>query len=392
MRAVFLVAVIAFAPAVASAQEPCTGDAQRVVDAIYRQVLERPADGQAANLVTQLSNGQATVREAVRSIAKSPEHRQRFLAGSTNARAEAVTYIYRHVLGREPDPNGLNTYVQRLSNGDPNPIIDSLINSPEYQQNYGNDTVPGARLRYCRGAAPSSAANSATGNRFAGLDRNGNGTIERQEWNGNRGSFDVQDWNGDGVLSGEEVRPGARRAARAAEEAFNPAEPATWTELAFRRFDRNRDNRLTSTEWFHDATYFRRADRNRDGALVLSEFTTTAATASTEDRGDRILSLDVNRNNRVERNEWRGTVDAFEWLDENNDNVLSRAELGGEDGTTDRVDAFASLDANRNGTLSIQEWRWSRRSFNRSDGNADGVISRQEFEAGGGAPTVASDR
>ena len=102
MRAVFVLlsAAIAFVPAVASAQEPCTGDAQRVVDAVYRQVLERPADAQAANLVTQLSNGQTTVREVVRSIAKSPEHRQRFLSGNKLARRPSRISIVMCLAGK----------------------------------------------------------------------------------------------------------------------------------------------------------------------------------------------------------------------------------------------------------------------------------------------------
>lgn len=47
--------------------------------------------------------------------------------------------------------------------------------------------------------------------RFRGLDRNHDGRITRDEWRGNDVSFRVHDWNGDGVLSGEEVRPGAHR-------------------------------------------------------------------------------------------------------------------------------------------------------------------------------------
>jgi hypothetical protein len=47
--------------------------------------------------------------------------------------------------------------------------------------------------------------------RFFGLDRNHDGRITRAEWRGNDVSFRVHDWNGDGVLSGAEVRPGAKR-------------------------------------------------------------------------------------------------------------------------------------------------------------------------------------
>jgi len=47
--------------------------------------------------------------------------------------------------------------------------------------------------------------------RFQGMDRNNDGRITRTEWNGSDQSFKVHDWNGDGVLSGDEVHPGARR-------------------------------------------------------------------------------------------------------------------------------------------------------------------------------------
>jgi hypothetical protein len=47
--------------------------------------------------------------------------------------------------------------------------------------------------------------------RFKGIDTNGDGVITRQEWRGNSRSFANHDWNGDGVLSGDEVRPGATR-------------------------------------------------------------------------------------------------------------------------------------------------------------------------------------
>src|ERR671914_2665692 len=46
--------------------------------------------------------------------------------------------------------------------------------------------------------------------RFEGMDTNRDGVIQRSEWRGNDRAFMNQDWNGDGELSGDEVRPGAR--------------------------------------------------------------------------------------------------------------------------------------------------------------------------------------
>jgi Ca2+-binding EF-hand superfamily protein len=324
MRAALLTTVLTVAPALAWAQQPCTSNADSTVDAIYRQILERPAGGEGNARAEQLRNGQTSVREIVRDIARSPEHTQRFLPA--NDRGQAVTNLYRHLLGRDPDPAGLNSHVEgRVALV---ALVDTFINSPEYQQKYGDNGVPGTTVRYCRDAAGFGSNDSRA--RLRNMDRNGNNAIERNEWQGNPGGFDNLDWNRDGVLSGDELQPGARgRGRRAVEREFDPAAPETWTDATFRELDRNRDNRITSSEWFHSADYFRRADRNRDGALSADEFT------------------------------------------------------GGASGNS--LD-FASLDANRSGTITPNEWRWTTRSFERYDTDNDGLLTRREFADGGGAP------
>jgi hypothetical protein len=45
-------------------------------------------------------------------------------------------------------------------------------------------------------------------------------------------------------------------------------------------------------------------------------------------RVQRFNSMDVNSNGRIELREWNGTAAAFDRLDVNNDNILSRAEMG----------------------------------------------------------------
>lgn len=278
MRAVILSAVLVLVPILASAQQPCTSDADSTVDAIYRRVLERPVGGEGNERAAQIRNGQTTVRELVREIAKSPEHRERFLStDGPNGRVNAVSNLYRHLLGRAPDQAGLNSHVQALARNEINTVIDTMINSPEYQQQFGDDRVPGETVRYCRGGSGSAAINDER-DRFRNMDRNGNGVIERGEWNANRGAFEQYDWNNDGILSGDELRRGARRPARAAE----------------------------------------RDDRNASDS------------------------------------------------------------------------SFTSLDINRSGTITPDEWKWTVRSFNRYDTDGDNLLTRREFEAGGGAP--AADR
>jgi len=368
-------------PALAQAQT-CTSDAREVVAAVYRQVLERSPNGtEATSWVSRLTGGQATVRELVQEIASSGEHKQRFLAnGSDAGRRQAVATLYRHLLGREADAGGLESNLQ-LARRDMDEAISSFISSPEYQQKFGEQVVPGQGVRYC-GVQYNSGGNNSWF-RFRSMDRNNNGVIERNEWNGSNQSFDVHDWNRDGVLSNSEVRMGAQRWPND-EGDFDPNGPASWTPGAFRRIDRNNDGRIVPNEWYYGPEYFRRADRNRDGVLTATEFQNNGQWD--DDRDDRFENLDTNNNGRIERREWHGSDDAFTWLDRNNDNVLSRAEVVG-DGST-RFDSFGSIDTNGNGRLELGEWQWSRASFNRYDTNNDGVISRQEFNASGGAPSA----
>jgi Ca2+-binding EF-hand superfamily protein len=97
--------------------------------------------------------------------------------------------------------------------------------------------------------------------RFEGLDRNSDGIVTRAEWRGNDTSFRNQDWNGDGVLSGDEIRPGAARPGRSDED-----DRVT-------RWDINRDGMLSRGEWQGTTEAFNRLDVNRDGLLTKVELT-----------------------------------------------------------------------------------------------------------------------
>ena len=90
--------------------------------------------------------------------------------------------------------------------------------------------------------------------RFAGLDRNGDGVVTREEWRGNDNSFRQMDRNNDGVIAGDEIRRGRdKRADRA------------------RRIDTNGDGVISRGEWPGDDASFRTRDRNNDGVLSGDE-------------------------------------------------------------------------------------------------------------------------
>jgi Ca2+-binding EF-hand superfamily protein len=276
LRAVMLLLAVTLAPSVALAQQPCTTDARQVVNELYRHMLERGADAGSNAWVQHLERG-GTVRELVRSIALSDEHQQRFWkpeSGEDTPYLRAVGTMYRHILGRQPDAAGARSWATQAGRTGANSIVDQIINSPEYNQQFGDWGVPGSGgLRYCgpnnQGATNNQTAAAApvTQRRFRGMDRNNDGVISRNEWRGSRQSFQVHDWNNDGVLNGQEVDEAVARQGRTVE------------------------------------------DENFD-------------------RVDQFENLDVNNNNRIDAREWHSTVGAFNRLDANDDNVLSRAEFG----------------------------------------------------------------
>lgn len=224
--------------------------------------------------------------------------------------------------------------------------------------------------------------------RFQALDRNNDGRITRDEWNGNERSFRNHDWNGDGVLSGNEVHAGAQRDTELADHDPNRFERnLNWTRANFNNLDHNHDGRLSANEWHFDLETFRRIDRNRDDVIQLTEF---LGENWDDDRDELFDDMDWNNNGHIERSEWHGGVEEFRWLDRNRDGVLSRFEVVGAQASFDTWDQFNNLDYDGNGTLSRAEWHWSNRSFAQRDTNGDGILSRREFEVSGGAPAIAS--
>ena len=230
-------------------------------------------------------------------------------------------------------------------------------------------------------ALPNAAdAQSPARMRFESMDRDHNGVITKDEWQGSLRSFQVHDWNGDGRLSGQEVAIGGRRTTPVETADHNPTSAersVNWTTSGFNNLDHNRDRKITRNEWHYDAETFRRVDRNGDGWLDRTEF---LGQAWDDDREDSFDDLDANNNGRVERSEWHGGANVFTQLDRNRDGVLSRFEVvGGQDTTGDTWDEFANLDYDNNGTIARNEWHGSIASFNRLDVNRDGMLSRREF-------------
>jgi len=275
-RAVMLFLAVTFSPAAVAAQQPCTTDARQVVNDLYRHMLERQVDDVSVHWVEQLESGQMSVRDVVRGIAKSPEHTQRFHnteAGEGTAYERSVGRLYRHILGRQPDATGQRVHAELAQRRGAGAVIDRIIDSNEYDQQFGDWGAPGSGgIRYCApnrwtaSQARVAAVVPVEQRRFSGMDRNNDGVIALNEWRGSRQSFDVHDWNNDGVLTGDEVNEASARTGWTVEdEGFDRAE-------SFEYLDHNNNNRIEEAEWHGTVAAWNRLDVNDDDFLTRAEF------------------------------------------------------------------------------------------------------------------------
>lgn len=119
-------------------------DAQIVIRAVYRQVLGNDYLMDSERLVgleSLLCNGQITVRDFVRGVAKSELYKTKFLYSSFQTRT--IELNFKHLLGRAPyDESEVIDHLDRYQNHGYDADIDSYIDSEEYDANFGDSIVP----------------------------------------------------------------------------------------------------------------------------------------------------------------------------------------------------------------------------------------------------------
>lgn len=126
------------------------------VIALYRRLLGRDASPEDVE-----RQAQAVTRDGIEALARgivgSPEFRERFGRNTVpvqGARAydAPLRSLYRALLNREPDPEGLTQYAQVAAESGFGVVVDRMIGSAEYQRAYGPQGIPGAaagQTRYC---------------------------------------------------------------------------------------------------------------------------------------------------------------------------------------------------------------------------------------------------
>jgi phycobilisome core-membrane linker protein len=122
------------------------GQKAEVVRAAYRQVFERDIVKGYSQVVcpveaTQVRQGDISMREFIRALGHSKEYRQQFYGRFSNSRA--VELAFRHFLGRGiSSREEFTRYFDIVSAQGLKGLVDSLINTLEYAQVFGEETVP----------------------------------------------------------------------------------------------------------------------------------------------------------------------------------------------------------------------------------------------------------
>ncbi|MGJ5673932.1 MAG: phycobilisome rod-core linker polypeptide [Nostochopsis sp.] len=119
-------------------------DVEAVIRAVYRQLLGNDYIMASERLVSAeslLRDGNFTVREFVRSVAKSELYKNKFFYSSFQTRF--IELNYKHLLGRAPyDESEVIYHLDLYQNQGYDTEIDSYIDSVEYLNNFGDNIVP----------------------------------------------------------------------------------------------------------------------------------------------------------------------------------------------------------------------------------------------------------
>ncbi|MEM7725068.1 MAG: phycobilisome rod-core linker polypeptide [Cyanobacteria bacterium P01_A01_bin.45] len=143
-------------------------DIQTIIRAVYKQVLGNPHIMESERLISaesQLCDRSITVREFVRTVAKSAFYRSRYFEKCAPYRF--VELNFKHLLGRAPeDQREISEHIVRCVAEGYFSEIDSYIDSEEYLNNYGENIVP-----YNRGNLSRVGQKQVGYNRIFNLDR-----------------------------------------------------------------------------------------------------------------------------------------------------------------------------------------------------------------------------
>ncbi|MEH2438346.1 MAG: phycobilisome rod-core linker polypeptide [Nostoc sp.] len=139
-----------------------SSEKNEVIKATYRQIFERDITRayslSISDLESKVKNGDISVKEFVRRLAKSPLYQKQFYQPFINSRV--IELAFRHILGRGPSSREeVQKYFSIISIGGLAALVDALVDSAEYSDYFGEETVPylrglGQEAQECRNWGP----------------------------------------------------------------------------------------------------------------------------------------------------------------------------------------------------------------------------------------------
>ena len=129
-----------------------------IIKAAYRQVFERDITRayslSISDLESKVKNCEISMREFIRRLAKSPLYQKQFYQPFINSRV--IELAFRHILGRGPSSREeVQKYFAIVSLKGLAGLVDALVDSTEYSDYFGEETVPyirglGQEAQECR--------------------------------------------------------------------------------------------------------------------------------------------------------------------------------------------------------------------------------------------------
>ncbi|PMB04222.1 phycobilisome rod-core linker polypeptide CpcG2 [Fischerella thermalis CCMEE 5273] len=129
---------------------PTDSEIKELIWAGYRQIFSEHENLQfhrQKNLESQLKNRAITVRDFIRGLAKSEAYRR--LVVETNSNYRIVEITLKRILGRAPyNKDEEIAWSITIATKGFSGFVDALVDSEEYQINFGDNTVPYQRRRF----------------------------------------------------------------------------------------------------------------------------------------------------------------------------------------------------------------------------------------------------
>jgi len=240
------------------------------------------------------------------------------------------------------------------------------------------------------------SADSLATERLAALSRwdpNGDGKVTRAEWKGSEEGFATLDLDGNGVLDRRD------RTAAAAIDTEGPEATPEWKgelptpEQLLERTDKDASGTISAAEARAQKQLeplFALADTDRDGMLSAREVeallrTIRAGRDAAAARGARPQPLavpfdewDLDDDDRIQQNEWKGERAHFERIDRNRDSAVDRTEVARYVKSVTGKDFLERFDLDDDGKVTAEEFDGSPDAFRRADRNGDGIVNRAD--------------